>query len=82
MTMMTTVIMVMVMTAAARRSRRLILVRNHEPDAGAPFSTDRESPTRDDGAGGTTNLIFDASRGRWEAVWSSLAGTSATAPAA
>ena len=28
-----------------------------------------------DGAGGTTNLIFDTKHGRWAKAWSTLAGT-------
>jgi hypothetical protein len=30
----------------------------------------------DDGAGGTTNIVFDAKYGRWLKATSSLAGTS------
>jgi secreted PhoX family phosphatase len=59
-----------------QQSRRLILVRNHEQASGAPFVAGRPDITyRDDGAGGTTNLVFNTNTGRFEAVWSSLAGT-------
>ena len=58
-----------------RKANRLILVRNHEQAGGAPFLNRPRIIYRNDGAGGTSNLIFDARRGRWEAVWSSLAGT-------
>lgn len=58
-----------------RHSGRLVLVRNHEPALGAPFVNNPEITYANDGGGGTTNLIFDARRGRWEAAWSTLAGT-------
>ena len=58
------------------QSGRLILVRNHETAVGTPYVTNRPGITyRDDGAGGTTNMIFNARLGQWETVWSSLAGT-------
>lgn len=57
------------------RSGRLILVRNHETAAGAPYVKSPEITYLDDGAGGTTNVIFNARLGRFEHSWSSLAGT-------
>ncbi|MGH7335535.1 MAG: alkaline phosphatase PhoX [Candidatus Rokuibacteriota bacterium] len=57
------------------RGRRLILVRNHEVATGAPYLNRPKITYAPDGAGGTTNLIFDARRGLWEKAWSSLAGT-------
>jgi uncharacterized protein len=57
------------------RSGRLVLVRNHEPDGGTPYLNNPEITYAGDGAGGTTNLIFDPHEGKWEKVWSSLAGT-------
>jgi secreted PhoX family phosphatase len=55
---------------------RLILVRNHETGTGVPFVADRRGITYlPDGAGGTTNVIFNAKAGRWESNWSSLTGT-------
>jgi uncharacterized protein len=56
-------------------SGRLILVRNHEGAGGSPYVSDPEITYRTDGAGGTTNLIFNARLGRFEHAWSSLAGT-------
>ena len=59
-----------------RRSGKLILVRNHEPAAGTPYLQNRPDITyASDGAGGTTNLIFDARKGKWLRAWSTLAGT-------
>ena len=58
-----------------KRLGRLILVRNHEQASGLPYLDRPRITYRDDGAGGTSNMIFDARRGRWEADWSSLAGT-------
>jgi secreted PhoX family phosphatase len=58
-----------------RDSGYLILVRNHEPELGAPYLTDPDITYLPDGAGGTTNLIFDSRRGRWLKDWSTLAGT-------
>jgi secreted PhoX family phosphatase len=61
--------------SAGGSSGRLIIVRNHEQATGTPY-LDRPSITyRTDGAGGTTNVIFNAKTGQWETVWSSLAGT-------
>jgi secreted PhoX family phosphatase len=57
------------------RSSRLVLVRNHEAANGNPY-LDRPAITyANDGAGGTTNLLFDAKAGKWLEAWSSLAGT-------
>jgi hypothetical protein len=57
------------------RSSRLVLVRNHETGNGVPY-VDRPAITyANDGAGGTTNLLFDARKGKWLEAWSSLAGT-------
>jgi uncharacterized protein len=57
------------------RTGRLVLVRNHEPATGAPYLNDPSITYAGDGAGGTTNLIFNPREGRFEKVWSSLAGT-------
>lgn len=57
------------------RSGRLILVRNHETGGGTPYVDNPAITYRSTGAGGTTNLIFNARRGRFEHAWSSLAGT-------
>jgi len=56
--------------------RRLILVRNHETATGTPYVANRPGITYlSDGAGGTTNMIFNPRLGEWESVWSTLAGT-------
>jgi uncharacterized protein len=57
------------------RSGRLLLIRNHEQATGSPFVNKPAITYRLDGAGGTTNLIFDARHGEWLRAWSSLAGT-------
>jgi len=57
------------------RSGRLILVRNHEPALGTPYVDSPKILYRTDGAGGTTNVIFNARRGRFEHSWATLAGT-------
>ena len=70
-------------TATARagaQSGKVVLVRNHEGGAGANYVTGRPditySPTGGaSGSGGTTNLVFDTRKAKWEASWSSLAGT-------
>jgi uncharacterized protein len=56
-------------------SRRLVLVRNHETATGTPFVNKPAITYLPDGAGGTTNLVFDPQRGQFERAWSSLAGT-------
>jgi len=56
-------------------SGRLILVRNHETADGAPYLNKPSITYAGDGAGGTTNIIFNVLRGQWEKAWSSLAGT-------
>src|SRR5687767_13759161 len=57
-------------------SGKLILVRNHEGgESDAPYIKRREITYLNDGFGGTTNLIFDTKKERWEAAWASLAGT-------
>jgi len=56
-------------------SGRLILVRNHEGGHGTPYLNKRSITHLNDGAGGTTNLIFDARHERWAKAWSTLAGT-------
>ena len=63
-----------------RRSGKVVLVRNHEGGAGANYVTGRPdityAPTGGaTGSGGTTNLVFDTRRAKWESSWSSLAGT-------
>ena len=66
----------MAVVDAQGNSGRLILVRNHEGGRRRPVPrTSRRSRTLADGAGGTTNLIFDAKHGRWAKAWSTLAGT-------
>jgi hypothetical protein len=57
------------------RSGRLVLVRNHETGSGTPFVDNPAITYRSTGAGGTTNVLFNARRGRFEHAWSSLAGT-------
>jgi uncharacterized protein len=57
------------------RSGRLLFVRNHEPAVGTPYLNNPAITYANDGAGGTTNLIFDARQGRWVKAWASLAGT-------
>lgn len=54
----------------------LVLVRNHEASGGAPY-INKPSITyaTNPGAGGTTNLVFDAKRGKFMKATSSLAGT-------
>ena len=52
-----------------RRSGRIVLIRNHEGDVGAPYLTNNPRITYAPqgvrtGSGGTTNLIFDTRRGR------------------
>ena len=56
-------------------SGKLILVRNHEGGTGAPYLFGPSITYAGDGAGGTTNLRFDAKKGKWEEAWPSLAGT-------
>ena len=60
---------------SADEAGKLILVRNHEPGTGTPFLAKPDITYAADGAGGTTNLMFDAAAGKWIAAWSSLAGT-------
>ena len=60
---------------AQGNSGHLILVRNHEGGSGVPYLTKPSITYADDGAGGTTNLIFDTKHGRWMKDWSTLAGT-------
>jgi len=56
-------------------SGRLILVRNHEGAAGRPYLDKPSITYMADGAGGTTNIVFDTKHGRWAKAWSTLAGT-------
>ena len=56
-------------------SGHLILVRNHEGGSGGPYVSKPSIIYANDGAGGTTNLVFDVRHGRWMKDWSSLAGT-------
>jgi len=66
----------MAVVDAQGSSGRLILVRNHEGAAGDPYITTKPSILyRADGAGGTTNIIFNARTGTWEKAWATLAGT-------
>jgi secreted PhoX family phosphatase len=54
----------------------LVLVRNHEVDGlTTPYINKPEITYATNGGGGTTNLIFDARRGRFVKSWASLAGT-------
>ena len=65
----------MAVVGAQGASGRIILVRNHEAGAGTPYVTKPSITYAADGAGGTTNIIFNQRLGRWEKAWSSLAGT-------
>jgi secreted PhoX family phosphatase len=60
---------------ARGNSGQLVLVRNHEGGSGGPYVSKPSITYADDGAGGTTNLVFDVRHGRWTKDWSSLAGT-------
>jgi secreted PhoX family phosphatase len=51
---------------------RVRLVRNHEEDAGRPFSGAAYDPTA---GGGTTTLEFDTETGRFISAYGSLSGT-------
>ena len=53
-------------------SGRLILVRNHETAVGSPYLGKPSIMFAGDGAGGTTNLIFNGKTGNWEKSWSTL----------
>jgi uncharacterized repeat protein (TIGR03803 family) len=55
--------------------RRLVLVRNHETASGTPFANNPAITYLPDGAGGTSNLLFNPQDGQFERAWSSLAGT-------
>jgi uncharacterized protein len=57
------------------KSGHVVLVRNHEPAAGGPYLNKPSITYAADGAGGTTNLVFDMDAGRWVRAWSTLAGT-------
>ena len=65
----------MAVVGAQGNSGHLILVRNHEGGSGGPYVSKPSITYADDGAGGTTNLVFDVRHGRWMKDWSSLAGT-------
>ncbi len=65
----------MAVVDAEGNSGRVILVRNHEGGDGDPYLNKPSITYLADGAGGTTNLIFDTKHGRWAKAWSSLAGT-------
>jgi uncharacterized protein len=65
----------MAVVDAEGNSGRLILVRNHETGSGDPFINKPSITYAGDGAGGTTNLIFNARKGSWEKAWASLTGT-------
>ena len=56
-------------------TRRIILVRNHEGGNGDPYINRQSITYAGDGAGGTTNLIFNTLEGKWESARASLAGT-------
>jgi uncharacterized protein len=63
-----------------KRNSKIVLVRNHEGNAGMPYLTGRPDITyspegKPTGNGGTTNLLFDTKEGRFLSSWSSLAGT-------
>jgi secreted PhoX family phosphatase len=58
-----------------RDSGHVVLVRNHEGPSGLPFVSKPSITYANDGAGGTTNLLFDAKQGRWLSASSSLTGT-------
>ena len=70
------------MTASShgRRSSKIVLIRNHEGDVGAPYTTGKRSITyapqgARSGSGGTTSLVFDTKKGQWLQSWASLVGT-------
>jgi uncharacterized protein len=56
-------------------SGHLIIVRNHEAAGGVPYVNKPSITYANDGAGGTTNIVFDSRHGRWLTGKSSLAGT-------
>jgi secreted PhoX family phosphatase len=59
-----------------RNTGKLVLVRNHEADvSAAPYINKGRITYRNDGGGGTTNLIFNTRQGRFEKAWATLAGT-------
>ena len=55
-------------------SGRVILVRNHEGGGGSPYLNQASITYANDAAGGTTNLIFDTDKGRWEKDWDPASG--------
>jgi secreted PhoX family phosphatase len=57
-------------------SSEIVLVRNHEQNAGAAFSANQDLIYSHGRSGGTTNLVFDTASGQWKDAWASLAGTS------
>jgi secreted PhoX family phosphatase len=65
----------MAVVAAQGNSGRIVLVRNHEAGGGTPYLDKPSITYLNDGAGGTTNLVFDLRHGVWAKDWSSLAGT-------
>ena len=65
----------MAVVDAVGNSGKLILVRNHEGAAGVPYLSRPSITYAGDGAGGTTNLVFDTKKGKWEDAWATLAGT-------
>ena len=65
----------MAVVDAEGNSGRLILVRNREGANGTPYLDKPSITYMGDGAGGTTNIIFDTKHGRWAKAWSTLAGT-------
>ena len=54
----------------------VLLVRNHELYTGSPYADNPQIRYRNDGAGGTTNLVFDLRTGRFVRSWATLSGTS------
>jgi secreted PhoX family phosphatase len=65
----------MAVIAATPGTSEVVLVRNHEQNAGPTFGRDADLIYSKDAAGGTVNLTFDVAEGRWRRAWMSLAGT-------
>lgn len=66
----------MAVVDARGNSGQLVLVRNHEGDVGELYDAKKKPITyMSDGSGGTTNLVFNTRKERWESAWATLAGT-------
>lgn len=65
------------MDVVAAKGDQIVLVRNHELGSGVganPFIA-QAGYDNANGRGGTTNLLFDAVRGKWQGSYGSLSGT-------